>query len=173
MFIYYKHEHYVTRMGTIFNNALKYSTLGKPYPRYPIIQHWSSFDSFHPSATCMSVKQVSLASGNGLLPVWCQAIIWSNADILSIRPSGINFKWRLNRNTKLFINENLFENVVCKMVAILSRVRWVNSYWSIDTMVAFIWVKNACWVLISEVLLNSIESNFTVSVQATILHNEF
>ena len=31
-----------------------------------------------------------------------------------------------NRNTKLFISENAFENVVCEMAAILSRGRWVN-----------------------------------------------
>ena len=33
----------------------------------------------------------------------------------------------LNRNTKLFIHENAFESVVCKMAAILSRGRWVNN----------------------------------------------
>ena len=30
-------------------------------------------------------------------------------------------QWNLNRNTKLFIHENAFENVVCEMTAILSR----------------------------------------------------
>ena len=29
-------------------------------------------------------------------------------------------QWNLNRNTKLFIQENVFENVVCEMAAILS-----------------------------------------------------
>ena len=34
--------------------------------------------------------------------------------------------WNANRNAKLFIHENAFENVVCKMEAILSRGRWGN-----------------------------------------------
>ena len=32
-----------------------------------------------------------IASDNGLAPGWCQAIIWTNAGILLIRPLGINF----------------------------------------------------------------------------------
>ena len=39
----------------------------------------------------MSVNWVSIGSGNGLLPVWHQAITWTNADILSKGPSGTNF----------------------------------------------------------------------------------
>ena len=33
---------------------------------------------------------ISLGSGNGLSPVWHQAITWTNADLLSIRPLGRN-----------------------------------------------------------------------------------
>ena len=32
------------------------------------------------------------------------------------------------QNTKLFIHEYAFENIVCEMAAILSRGRWVNDY---------------------------------------------
>ena len=35
-------------------------------------------------------------------------------------------RWNLNRNTKLFIHENALENVVWKMVVILSRDECVN-----------------------------------------------
>ena len=35
-------------------------------------------------------------------------------------------QWNFNGNTKLFIDENTFENIVCEMAAILSRGRWVN-----------------------------------------------
>ena len=34
---------------------------------------------------------VSIGSGNGLAPVWRQAIAWTNADLLSIGPLGTNF----------------------------------------------------------------------------------
>ena len=35
-------------------------------------------------------------------------------------------QWNINQNTEVFIHKNTFENVVCKMAAILFRVRWVN-----------------------------------------------
>ena len=35
-------------------------------------------------------------------------------------------QWNCNKNTKPFIHENAFENIVGEMVAILSRGRWVN-----------------------------------------------
>ena len=35
-------------------------------------------------------------------------------------------QWNCNQNTKFFIHENASENIVCKMAAILSRVRWIN-----------------------------------------------
>ena len=34
----------------------------------------------------MPVKHANIGSDNGLLPVQCQVIIWTNAAILSIRP---------------------------------------------------------------------------------------
>ena len=36
-------------------------------------------------------------------------------------------QWNFNQNTKLFIRENAFENIICEKAAILSRGRWVNS----------------------------------------------
>ena len=36
-------------------------------------------------------------------------------------------QWNFNQNTKLFIQENASENIVCEMAAIFSRGRWVNS----------------------------------------------
>ena len=38
-----------------------------------------------------SVKHTNIASDNGLLPVWHQAIIWTNAAIMSIRPQRTYF----------------------------------------------------------------------------------
>ena len=35
-------------------------------------------------------------------------------------------QWNLNQNTKLFIHENAFENVIWKMVAISSRPQWAK-----------------------------------------------
>ena len=36
-------------------------------------------------------------------------------------------QWNFTQNKKLFIDENASENIVCKMAAILSRGRWVNT----------------------------------------------
>ena len=35
------------------------------------------------------------------------------------------FQWNFNKNSEVFIHENSLENVICKMVNILSRGRWV------------------------------------------------
>ena len=36
-------------------------------------------------------------------------------------------QWNSNQNTKLFIHENAFQNVIWEMAAILFRRRWVNA----------------------------------------------
>ena len=42
-----------------------------------------------------------------------------------------------NQNCNIFIQENVFENVVCKMASILSRPQCVNSLWASDAIL--------CW----------------------------
>ena len=37
------------------------------------------------------MNQVSIGSNNGLSPIWLQAIIWTNAELLSIGPLGTKF----------------------------------------------------------------------------------
>ena len=66
---------------------------------------------------------IRIGSGNGLSPVWRQAITWISSDILSIRPLGTNFS---EIRIELFVQGNAFENFVCEMTAILSRGRWVK-----------------------------------------------
>ena len=82
-----------------------------------------SVNSSPPSAIYMSVNWVSIVSSNGLPPVRRQAITWTNAVNCNLRDK---LQWNSNHNTKLFIQENVFENVICEMVAILSRGRWVD-----------------------------------------------
>ena len=52
---------------------------------------------------------VSTGSDNGLVPIWRQSIIYSNAWLLSIRSLGTNFSEILVK-----IRKNAFENVVCQ-----------------------------------------------------------
>ena len=64
----------------------------------------------------LHINQVNIGSDNALSPIRRQAIIWTDAGLLSIGPLRTNF-------TKLFIHENAFENIVCGMAAILSKER--------------------------------------------------
>ena len=50
-----------------------------------------------------------------MAPVCRQAITWTNADLLSFEPLGTNFSEICIKN--IFIQENAFENVVCKSVS--------------------------------------------------------
>ena len=51
----------------------------------------------------------NIGSGNGLSPVWRQAITWTSADSLSI---GLSLPWNLKLNTIIFNKKNSFENVL-------------------------------------------------------------
>ena len=82
-----------------------------------LLTHWGRVTHI-----CVS-KLTIIGSDNGLLPGWRQAIISTNARILLIGPLGT----KLNQNSYIFAQENAFEIVVWKMMAILSRPQCVNS----------------------------------------------
>ena len=78
---------------------------------------------------CIS-NQTTIGSDNGLLPGWLQAIIWTNAGILLIWPLGTNCSEIFIGHSNILIQENAFENVVCKMLAIWPQpqcVKWSHS----------------------------------------------
>ena len=98
-----------------------------PYPlslssplqcRQTLITHWGWVTHI-----CVS-KLTIIGSDNGLLPGRRQPITWINAGILLIKPLGTNFNEILIGN--IFIQENVFESVVCEMAAILSRPQCVK-----------------------------------------------
>ena len=70
------------------------------------------------------VNKSIIGSDNGLSPIRCQAIIRTNVAILLI---GNKFQWNLDNNMKIFIQENAFENGVCKMAAILYQPQCVTA----------------------------------------------
>ena len=74
----------------------------------PSLTHW-------PLVSHISISKLTvIGSDNGLLPVQHQAIIWTSAAILLIRPKGTYFSEILSK-IKKFIEENAFENVTCKV----------------------------------------------------------
>ena len=62
---------------------------------------------------------VIIGSGNDLAPNKSQAITWTNAELVSVRPYETYFNEIIFLNWKVFIKENGFENVICKMWSIL------------------------------------------------------
>ena len=54
-------------------------------------------------------KMIKIDSGNGLVPVQRQAIMWVN-DNLSMRLLQIEFQWNFYQNVVSLIRENTFEN---------------------------------------------------------------
>ena len=83
-------------------------------------------NSLRPSDAYMRRKIISIGSDNGLSPGRCQVIIWTNAEILLIGPLGTNFNEIFNRNSNIFIEQNMFENDICAILSILSRPQCVN-----------------------------------------------
>ena len=72
-------------------------------------------------------KLTIIGSDNGLSPERREAVIWTNAGILLIGPLGTNFSEILIAiQTFSFKKINAFENIVCKMVSILSRPQCVK-----------------------------------------------
>ena len=89
---------------------------------------------------------------------------------------GDRLQWNFDKNTNFFIHKNASENIVCKMVSILSRGRWVNSLWPSDAirwqgtestlaqvmaccLMAPSHYLNQCWLIISKVLWHSSEGD--------------
>ena len=70
-------------------------------------------------------------SDNSLSPGRRQAIIRTNAGMLLIGPLVTNLSEILIEIHTFLIQENAFHNVVCKMVAILSRPQCVNKTWAL------------------------------------------
>ena len=89
----------------------------------------------------------SIGSDNGLLPVRCQAIMWTSPGILLIGPLGTIFNEISNWIPYIFIQENAFGNVVWKMVAILSRPQCVNQVRSSNA-----WCHHESWSTMIQVM---------------------
>ena len=74
---------------------------------------------------CISIQTI-IGSDNGLLTGRQQAIIWTTAGILLMGFLGTNVNRILTQNTYILIKGNPFENIIWKMVVILSQPQCVN-----------------------------------------------
>ena len=76
----------------------------------------------------MSVNWVSVGLGNGLSPVWRQAITWTNAGLLSIGPLGTNFSGIQIKIQNFSLIKMYFEMLSAKLAATLSRGDELNKF---------------------------------------------
>ena len=96
-----------------------------------------------------------IGSDNGFSPGRRQTIIWTDTGILLIGPSGADFNEISIKKSYIFIHENLFENVVRKMAAILFWPPCVNTLRPSDAILyidpilfvmAYCLTQNSSWV---------------------------
>ena len=73
----------------------------------------------------MSVNRVSIGSANGL------SSIGLSKPTLGHCQTSEKFHSNCEQNTKIFIHENAFQNVICEMVTSFSRGRWVVHWYAI------------------------------------------
>ena len=110
------------------------------YQWYAFVHQVMSFNSSPPSAAYMrrwtrsALVQVMACRLFGCKPLH-EPMLTYQLDI------GNKLQWKLNRNSKLFTHENVFENVVCEMATILFRLRWVKIAdeisWNINSLWEF------------------------------------
>ena len=87
-----------------------------------IISHWCCIYA--------SVNRVIICSGNGLMPLRCLHITWTNAALLSIGLLGTNFSEIWIRILSSSFKKMHLKMSSAKMAAILFRGRCVNMRWS-------------------------------------------
>ena len=94
-------------------------------------------DSFCPGDTIRH-QLIGSSLVNSLASVWHQAITWNNVDLLSIGPEG-QTSMKLVKNGTIFLNKNVFQNVVYQIMAILFMPQCVKKvrlpiFYSHDTV---------------------------------------
>ena len=76
------------------------------------------FNTLRPGDAYLSEDRVIAGSDNGLSPVRCQSMTWTNAELFCIGPSWISFN-EISIKTQICFQENALGNVVYNMPAIL------------------------------------------------------
>ena len=98
-------------------------------------------NSQRPSDTYICVNKLNtIGSGNGLAPGRRQAITWTNARILSIGHLATPQR-NFNRNSSNSIKENAFQNIVWKMVVILTWPQCIKGLMALMCNILYIWSR--------------------------------
>ena len=88
---------------------------------------WVTINSLRPSDAYICVGKLTIiGSDNGLSPERRQAIMWTNAGILLIRPLGKNLS-EILIEIYIFSLKKIHLKSCLEIAAILSRPQWVNN----------------------------------------------
>ena len=94
------------------------------YHEWIVVAIENNFNSSPPSVTymCQGTKSI-------LFPEMACCLISNNLGEIIITYCQLDpFQWNLNQHTQLFVHENVYQNVICEMAAILSRrMSWFRS----------------------------------------------
>ena len=112
----------------------------------------------HLVAPHVASQNIIIGSGNALVSSQCHAITRTNGNLGRIELFGIKLKWNLYQNTKRFFQKNAFENVFCKMAAILFRLPCAE----IDANVRFLSLYRTCELF---VMLSTAVKGLTLNVR--------
>ena len=80
----------------------------------------------HISVSELGQRWASVGSGNGLSPIWRQAITWTNAGLLSNGLLWTNFSETQIKTPSCSFKKMHLKLLSAKMAATLSMGRWVN-----------------------------------------------
>ena len=100
--------------GRVINHSAVFIQAGNPF---------KSTDLY----VTMNFNCVSIGSGNGLAFIRHLTTTWTNTD-LSTGTLLTNFEEITFKIQQIYLNKNAFENVVCKIWAILSRSHWIKVF---------------------------------------------
>ena len=107
----------------MFRNDVKWNYICKFSQKNSVKQ---KLTHLRPSHRYICVNKLTIIGlDNGLSPGRCQDIFWTNDGILLFGPLRINFN-EILIEIYIFIQENAFENVICKMAAIWSRPQYAK-----------------------------------------------
>ena len=90
--------------------------------RLTVLTHWGRVTHI-----CVS-KLTIIGSDNGLAPGGRQAINWTNAGIMLIRPLGTNFNWMLIEILSLKVSSAKWRPF-CLGLNVLRRILWEQHIW--------------------------------------------
>ena len=124
--------------------------------------HWVVNSPPHSAACNASVNWVSIGSGNGLSPVWRQAITntWINTGLLSIGLLGTNFSEIWIGILSFSFKKMHSQLLSARMSAILSRVNiWNDFTWNEMVNWEKIGIRQTIWHLFGSCGLGSVSAN--------------